>query len=144
MDDPKKLREITDIKVIANKFIQHPCGQGRSSLPISLLDSIFSVLNRILPYRLAPFKKKKKFIFCLFYHSWKQASFWKRRQRACVCIFSCMPSVHRMDYSCLQLKSRLSWPRVRREASASCLTAKTFFPSLQDTNVTSAIRTWVS
>ena len=54
--------------------------------------------------------------------------FWNRNERACVFIFFPMPSVHRIDYSCLQLKSRLSWPEVRREVSASCLTVETLFP----------------
>ena len=54
--------------------------------------------------------------------------FWNRNERACVFIFFPMPSGHRIDYSCLQLKSRLSWPEVRREVSASCLTVETLFP----------------
>lgn len=65
---------------------------------------------------------------CLSSHSWKLASFWNRHQRACVCIFSCMPSVHKMNYSCLQLKSRLSWPKVRRKVSTSCVAVENLFP----------------
>lgn len=53
--------------------------------------------------------------------------------------FPFMPSVHRMDYSWLQLKSRLFWLKVRVEIWAFCVTAKTPLVPFWSTNVTSAI-----
>lgn len=54
-----------------------------------------------------------------------------------------MPSVHRMDYICLQLKADCLGPRSGEKFEHSVWLLNTPFISLQGTNVTPAVRTWV-
>lgn len=58
--------------------------------------------------------------------------------------FPPVPSVHRMDYICLQLKADCLGPRSGEKFEHSVWLLKTPFISVQGTNVTPAVRTWVS
>lgn len=122
MDDVEQLRSIIDIKVTTMWIYAALRNQSRP-LCLSSFFYVRKYLSRSLHNSSPP---NRTFIIpCLSYHSWKLAGSGIDTRELVFSVFSPMPSVHRMDYSCLQLKSRLSWPEVRREVSASCLTVET-------------------